>query len=143
MKYYSFFIRIENRSKTPVTVSEFKMVGKDGTIYMPHVEGMNEQTYENGLRIYFEGEEDFQVGSIPYDMYSKSIMKSLRIEDHGVSEGYITFLQGPILTKSEEVFTLITKTPTKEYKSSIRIQALPENLKNMNSDMRDWHYVEH
>lgn len=121
-----FGLRIENRAKTDVSVSEIVLYASDGTAFRPEPFHVVDFHNPNGISLY---ERDDTSRFWMLDLQSDNILNNLRIPGHGCVSGFAVFLHGPVLSSQVQHFKLKVRTPTKSYRVKVKVSKLPDTLR--------------
>ena len=121
-----FKLRIENKTKTPVTVSRFFLEDSKGKTYEPSMYELSDHYNEKGMSLLYRDNSRMYEA---VNLKTENLLNDLRIVDHGCNAGYLLFYGVPVIEKQTETFILHVHTPNKRYKERILIKKLPDNLK--------------
>lgn len=122
---FSFIcLRIENLTRADVTIVSFELFDSNGNAYEPSELRIANHINKNGIAYELKDEP---MRFISFDVKASNHLNNLRFDGLDSREGYLTFMNGPVIGSSDQKFTLRTKTTTKTYNTDIIIHPLPDN----------------
>ncbi|MEG2811731.1 MAG: hypothetical protein RR912_04360 [Clostridium sp.] len=125
-KYKLLFTKLDiiNLSKTDTSINRIILIDNGKEIdASPY--NIGDTHNENGITLY--NTENPSRGVI-YNLKSENLLNNLRISSNGHISGYVTFFDVNLIS-SEKEYTLIVKTPNKDFSTKIKCSPLPGNLK--------------
>lgn len=121
-----FKVGIDNISKSETSISNIVAIDSSGNVFSPILFKRHLPFSDDGkLLIHRSGDK---CKAYSYELTSNNLLDNLRILSYGNISGFLYFENVETLSKNSEPLTLIVDTPSKQFKQSIIVKKLPNDM---------------